>query len=917
MADYASGGVVHQPKARERSEPQGQLAALLQSHIPPSWGDVDAMPKDMGGSRSSSAPPAGILMPDRSDADDEYAAYYYAQQQHQHQQRMDGHRLPPPSIFTGAPANGGPNGNAWGLWAPPPASAGPRTNAPSVSHPKAANRTRFEEYHHEPLADNDADDQNHNRNNLSGSSLPEVRVSDTSRSSDQRLHPSWTGSGDLHPNNSGKYVFQRTPSPSYLLTEQMRHELDAALDHEHQRLSSSYHEGMSYDQPRPHHPAHHARANTGDFVDPSDYSADDERSRMAAVLNAALDSRDELLPNITPPQRSASTPPSYQQLRNAMLGIGMTQSGEAFEHELVMEMRNMSMEGNAMRMNGKPPKIATAGFERLYNDMAAPRSAGAYLGGGNNAQPPYNRRDEMLAALELQSRNGPRTPVYDDDNSPMNARFPSAPQSAYPHSRNTSYSEDLALAYASRRAAAAQHQAQLYDPAVLQALANLNGMQRMDGGMTGGPGGAGMYPSPRGGMSDKKIRMLAQQQALIREQLLRREYMSQLAATNGMQPPLPFSGAPPMPIPPNPLHGPRRMTSPDPSHGMRSPLLEEFRNNKSKKYELRDIVGSIVEFSGDQHGSRFIQQKLETANSEEKQLVFDEILGNGLQLMTDVFGNYVIQKFFEHGNQIQKQILAKQMEGHVLSLSLQMYGCRVVQKALEHVLTTQQASLIRELDGQVLKCVKDQNGNHVIQKAIERVPSQHIQFIISAFHGQVYALATHPYGCRVIQRIFEHCNEADTAPLMEELHRYTLNLIQDQYGNYVVQHVLERGKPVDKGMIIGKVRGSVLGLSKHKFASNVVEKCVAYGGRKDRMQLIEEVIQTRPDGTSPLILMMKDQFANYVVQKMLDVVDAGEQRDILVQKIRPHLPSLKKYTYGKHLITSEYSQCSLYDPQVI
>ena len=96
----------------------------------------------------------------------------------------------------------------------------------------------------------------------------------------------------------------------------------------------------------------------------------------------------------------------------------------------------------------------------------------------------------------------------------------------------------------------------------------------------------------------------------------------------------------------------------------------------------KDIVGNIVEFSGDQHGSRFIQQKLETANSEEKQLVFDEILPNALQLMTDVFGNYVIQKFFEHGNQIQKQILAKQMEGHVLSLSLQMYGCRVVQKVI-------------------------------------------------------------------------------------------------------------------------------------------------------------------------------------------------------------------------------------------
>ena len=42
--------------------------------------------------------------------------------------------------------------------------------------------------------------------------------------------------------------------------------------------------------------------------------------------------------------------------------------------------------------------------------------------------------------------------------------------------------------------------------------------------------------------------------------------------------------------------------------------------------------------------------------------------------------------------------------------------------------------------------------------------------------------------------------------------------------------------------------------------------------------------------------------ANYVVQKMLDVVD-GEQKDLLLAKIRPHLQSLKKFSYGKHLIS--------------
>lgn len=47
--------------------------------------------------------------------------------------------------------------------------------------------------------------------------------------------------------------------------------------------------------------------------------------------------------------------------------------------------------------------------------------------------------------------------------------------------------------------------------------------------------------------------------------------------------------------------------------------------------------------------------------------------------------------------------------------------------------------------------------------------------------------------------------------------------------------------------------------------------------------------------------MMKDQYANYVVQKMIDVSEPT-QRKILMHKIRPYVGSLRKYTYGKHII---------------
>jgi len=240
---------------------------------------------------------------------------------------------------------------------------------------------------------------------------------------------------------------------------------------------------------------------------------------------------------------------------------------------------------------------------------------------------------------------------------------------------------------------------------------------------------------------------------------------------------------------------------------------------------------------------------------------------------------------------------------------LQMYGCRVIQKALESIGPDLQKEIVRELDGHVLKCVKDQNGNHVVQKCIECVEPHALSFIINTFHGQVgkeniYTLSTHPYGCRVIQRILERCTNDQVQPILDELHDQAESLIQDQYGNYVIQHVLEHGKPEDKTKIVAIVRGKVCSYSQHKFASNVVEKCVTYATRQDKTVLIDEVTAYNTDNgvtTSPLTIMMKDQYANYVVQKMIDVAEPS-QRKLLMQRIRPHLAQLRKFTYGKHII---------------
>ena len=99
-----------------------------------------------------------------------------------------------------------------------------------------------------------------------------------------------------------------------------------------------------------------------------------------------------------------------------------------------------------------------------------------------------------------------------------------------------------------------------------------------------------------------------------------------------------------------------------------------------------------MEYSQNQHGSRFIQQQIELANAEENQMVFMEVFPAAHVLMEDPYGNFVIQKFFEFGGDEQKLALIQTLQGHVLRLSTHTYGCRVIQKAIETLPPTHQVS---------------------------------------------------------------------------------------------------------------------------------------------------------------------------------------------------------------------------------
>ncbi|KAK1925075.1 armadillo-type protein [Papiliotrema laurentii] len=296
----------------------------------------------------------------------------------------------------------------------------------------------------------------------------------------------------------------------------------------------------------------------------------------------------------------------------------------------------------------------------------------------------------------------------------------------------------------------------------------------------------------------------------------------------------------------------------------RSSLLEDYRIHKlGRRWELEDITGYLVEFSTDQHGSRFVQQKIEAAGPEEKQKIYDELMPYAYELMQDVFGNYVVQKMFELGDPEQKTALADKMRGNVLPLSMQMYGCRVVQKALEHVTTEQRAEIVAELEPHFVECLRSSNANHVIQRLITLDPPQSLS---SAFLGHFQELATNPFGCRVIQKMIEQLGDDMKRQILDEMHPISAMLMQDQFGNYVIQSVITVGSEEDRQKVVDRLKGQMLNMSRHKFASNVCERAMQHARPEDRRSLIDELINMQPDGSTHIPMLLRDAFGNFPLQ---------------------------------------------------
>jgi Pumilio-family RNA binding repeat len=276
------------------------------------------------------------------------------------------------------------------------------------------------------------------------------------------------------------------------------------------------------------------------------------------------------------------------------------------------------------------------------------------------------------------------------------------------------------------------------------------------------------------------------------------------------------------------------------------------------------------------------------------------------KMALDAKGSTTVQEALVNATSPEARVpIVSQLCKNAYSLATHAHGCRVFQKALDIGSLEERLAFSAAIpQSKVLDCCLDVNANHVMQKFIEVLPSAFSEFIVEAiatpFSNTIARLSLHCYGCRVIQRIISRCDLEQKERVLDGVVAAVGEMITDQFGNYVVQHALEFGREVDRVSILTCIanRDLVL-LSCNKFASNVVEKAARVQSPAVRI-LVNALCAL---STQQTLEIMRDRYGNYVTRAFLELpVHKFPQLSAIKDLVKEHAGTLKKYTYGWHLV---------------
>ena len=362
------------------------------------------------------------------------------------------------------------------------------------------------------------------------------------------------------------------------------------------------------------------------------------------------------------------------------------------------------------------------------------------------------------------------------------------------------------------------------------------------------------------------------------------------------------------------------------NHNQDINILSLSSKNISERINIptrQNTTNNILLIFQDQTNCRNLQESLELNKNDCKYTnnFYKQIKSEIVKIIEHQFGNYVMQKFFEvlifqENKKLFAEIFCQIHEkDKIFEICIHSYGTRVFQKTFDKLINNNYKKIESiELNNVIKNLIErhlynlccDKNGNHVYQKLLRIFPKDsNNDFLFDNLCNKILDIALLQQGAAIFQTALDMANYKQKEKIYFHVNSILDRLINDKYGNYTMQSIinkldneLELIEPIYKYIL-----NNFQELSLQKFSSNVIDTFIMKNNFYSK-KLIRDIINK-----NIIKDIIKDQYGNYVIQKMMIISDK-EIVFLIIKQIKPIMEDLKQNSIGKKIYEKLMQQYS-------
>ena len=223
-------------------------------------------------------------------------------------------------------------------------------------------------------------------------------------------------------------------------------------------------------------------------------------------------------------------------------------------------------------------------------------------------------------------------------------------------------------------------------------------------------------------------------------------------------------------------------------------------------------------------------------------------------------------------------------------------GCRFLQDKIKNNQYFGNEQLFPKIKSNIKELGCDPFGNYFLQVLIEVLNYDNLNALLNLVKKEFTNLCICPHGTRVIQKMIE---KVATIPelINKFIHNINMNdlgkICKSAYGNHIIQkflttiHNLESTK-----FIYDYIYNNFLEIAETKHGVCVIQKCVSEGNEIQRKKLYDLILKNFDK-------LIKDQFANYLIQYILINIKSKNQFFEIIPLIKKIEDNLLDYCKSK------------------